>query len=102
MSSKIQYKSTSKKICNDFKGLDAFQGRLINYAAELKKNTETMKNSIIQLNQRGFTDQKFSNLYQVFTENVENITKIEHAMNKYAAHIQGLSEIIKKYYKVEI
>ncbi len=102
MCAKVSYNGSSKKIHNDYKYLDKFRERLDSTASELNKTKDAMQKRITDLNEKGFSDANFESLYNAFMGNVGNLGKIENALHDFSAHIDGLSKLIKAYYKVEI
>ena len=97
----IHYNS-SYKIENDFVVLDKFKSELETTRIEIGETAKSMHERIIALNENGFSDSNFANLYEVFTQNVGNISLVGTALQNFEIHIQGLSDLIKNYYKIEI
>jgi hypothetical protein len=93
---------TSLHIQNDYISLDKHFQQLEQCRTELKRTRLQMHESIINLNEKGFQDGNFENLYDVFTHNLENIQRVEIKIQKFQEHIAGLSNLIKKYYNIQL
>ncbi len=100
-SQSINYGDKSK-IHNDYKALENHIKSLEDCRAKITKTYRRMEKSILELNEKGFQDGNFENLYQVFMNNVENIKKIESSVQKFEHHTNDLSQLIKAYYNVEL
>lgn len=93
------YKS---KIHNDYKTLEKHIKSLADCRVKITETSQKMEKSILELNEKGFQDGNFENLYKVYMNNVENIKKIQNTIQKFEHHTTDLSNFIKNYYKVEI
>lgn len=94
--------SYKSKIQNDFQVLDKHIKQLSEHRENMIKTHNIMENRILELNEKGFQDGNFDNLYTVFMANVDNIKKIEEKILAFEQHCEGLSAIIKQYYALEI
>lgn len=94
--------SFKSKIQNDFQVLDKHIKQLREHRENMIRTHKSMEKRIIELNEKGFQDGNFENLYTVFMANVENIKKIEQKILAFEQHCEDLSKIIKQYYSVEI
>lgn len=93
------YKS---KVYNDYKILENHIKKLADCRAKISTTYKKMEKSILELNEKGFQDGNFENLYKVFMGNVKNIQKIENKIQQFENHTTELSNLIKAYYNIEI
>ncbi len=98
----MYYPNSQHSIQNDYKVLDRHFQYLEQCRMRLSKTRQQMLESITNLNEKGFQDGNFENLYEVFTSNLENIKRIEFKIQKFQEHIEGLSNLIKKYYSIPL
>ncbi len=92
----------SSKLYNDYIVLDNHIVHLETSRIDIRKTYNEMESRIISLNDKGFQDGNFENLYHVFTENISNIKRIEQVIQNFENHCKSLSKIIKEYYNVEL
>lgn len=97
----INYGDKSK-IHNDYKILENHIKKLADCRAKISTTHKKMKKSILELNEKGFQDGNFENLYKVFMDNVDNVQKIENKIQQFENHAADLNNLIKVYYNVEI
>lgn len=96
------YYNNSTIIHNDYKALDKFNLKLSEIRNLLIQTTKCMNSSITELNDKGFADGQFEQLFKVFSESLQNINNLENKFIQFESHINGLSNKIKNYYNVEI
>lgn len=90
------------KIHNDHLVLEKHITTLRDLHEQMLKTSLAMEKKIADLNDKGFQDGNFENLYSVFIGNVENIKLVQKKLLAFEQHACGLSQIIKDYCDVEV